>query len=54
LSEGTLVVSGSVLQIRRTATELPPGIADEPVTLPGPEAGRRANVKKDVNSVFSA
>ena len=49
LAEDILVTSGSVLQIRRAPTELPQGIADEPVTLPGPEAGRRANVKKDVN-----
>jgi hypothetical protein len=53
LSEGTLVVSGSVLQTRRAPTELPPGIAEEPVTLPGPDAGRRANVKKDVNPFLS-
>jgi len=39
------VVSGSALQIRRAPTELPPGIADEAVILPGPEAGRRAQAK---------
>jgi hypothetical protein len=53
LAEGALVVGGSVLQIRRMPTELPEGIADEQVTLPGPEAGRRANVKKDVNPFLS-
>jgi len=52
-AEGTLVVSGSVLQIRRTPTERPQGIADEPVTLPGPGAGRRAKVKKDENPFLS-
>jgi len=53
LAEGTLVASGSVLQIRRAPTELPDGIADEPVTLPGPEAGRLAKVKKDENPFLS-
>src|SRR5262249_8673974 len=51
--EGTLVVSGSVLQIRRAPTELPDGISDEPVALPGPEAGRRARVQQDVNPFLS-
>lgn len=53
LAEGTLVVSGGVLQIRRAPTELPEGIADEPVTLPGPEDGRRAKIKKDENPFLS-
>ncbi len=52
-AEGMLVTSGSVLQIRRALTELPQGIADEPVKLPGPEAGRRAKVKKDENPFLS-
>jgi len=47
------VVAGSALQIRRAPTDLPEGIADEPVTLPGPEAGRRAKVKKDENPFLS-
>src|ERR1700682_6274070 len=38
-AEAVLVVSGSVLQIRRAPIELPPGIQDELVTLPGPDAG---------------
>src|SRR5690349_5103321 len=42
IAEGVLVVSGSVLQVRRAPTELPPEIRDEPVTLPGPEAGHVA------------
>jgi hypothetical protein len=45
LAQGLLVVSGSVLQIRRGSIELPSGIGDEPVTLPGPEAGHRARAK---------
>jgi len=47
------VVGGSALQIRRAPIELPEGIANEPVTLPGPEAGRRAKVKKDENPFLS-
>ena len=53
IAESMLVVSGSVLQIRRAPTELPEGITDEPVTLPGPESGRRAKVKKDENPFLS-
>ncbi len=45
LAKGMLMVSGSVLQIRRASVELPPRLGDEPVTLPGPEAGHRARSK---------
>jgi hypothetical protein len=44
-ADDVLVVSGSVLQIRRAPTELPPEVRDEPVTLPGPDAGRVAQGK---------
>ena len=48
-ADSVLVVSGSVLQIRRAPTELPAEIKDEPVTLPGPEAGRIAQGKLTEN-----
>jgi hypothetical protein len=40
LAGGVLVVRASVLKIRSQAMVLPPDVADAPVMLPGPEAGR--------------
>lgn len=39
-AEGVLVVRATVLKIRRDRQALPPGIADVPVALPGPDASR--------------
>jgi hypothetical protein len=37
LADGVVVVSASVLKIKHQTAELPPGIADLPVDLPGPD-----------------
>lgn len=44
-AEGVLVVRGTVLKLRRQNVSLPDDAPDEPVALPGPEAGRIASGK---------
>jgi len=44
LAKGLVVVSATVLKIRRQADELPPEAAIEPVKLPGPEQSRVEHV----------
>jgi hypothetical protein len=39
-AEGVLVVSASILKIKTQMLELPPGVEDLPVTLPGPDQAR--------------
>ena len=53
LVDGVLVVRGSVLKVRRAAMQLPAGIRDEPVVLPGPEEGRVAQGKIMSNPFIS-
>lgn len=44
-ADGKLCVRGTVLRIRRERHELPDTVANEAVTLPGPDAGRLAEGK---------
>jgi hypothetical protein len=44
LQQDIVVVRASVLKIRRAELALPSTVVDEPVTLPGPEAGEPADV----------
>jgi Thioesterase-like superfamily len=44
LHEDVVVVRASVLKIRRAELTLPPTAIEEPVTLPGPEAGEPTDV----------
>lgn len=52
-ADGVLVVRGSVLKVRRTPTELPSSIEDEPVTLPPPDQGHIAQGKIMSNPFIS-
>jgi hypothetical protein len=47
--DGVRVVRGSVLRVRRTPVDLPDTVAQDAVTLPGPEAGRVAEGKITAN-----
>ncbi len=53
MADGVLVVRGSVLKLRRTPTELPPEVKDEPVTLPPPDRGHIAQGKIMANPFIS-
>jgi hypothetical protein len=50
---GMEVVRGSVLKIRAADIALPDHVAQEPLTLPGPEAGRPPKVKLSPNPGFT-
>ena len=44
LADDVAVVSATVLKIKAQALELPPGLADQPVGLPGPDQSREEKV----------
>jgi hypothetical protein len=52
-ADGMEVVRGSVLKIRAADIALPDHVAQEPVTLPGPEAGRPPKLKLSPNPGFN-
>ena len=52
LHENVVVARASVLKIRRAEFELPPTAVEEPVTLPGPDAGRLADIPNENPNAF--
>jgi hypothetical protein len=52
-ADGMEVVRGSVLKIRAADIALPDHVAQAPVTLPGPEAGRPPKLKLSPNPGFN-
>jgi len=52
LYEDVVVARASVLKIRRAEFELPPTAVEEPVTLPGPDAGRLADIPNENPNAF--